>query len=242
MNGERSSSGILRAVLEYDDRTEIRCAVDLEPKSIFVLTDVAPPIATEIALQLSFPGLLDPVAIHGRAVQVKVKENPGVQCGFVCTLDRPGTDVAHEIARLAQLPVREPRRLDVLLVEESRLLRDMFAYTLKKYFAGRSGTVRLETAHDANAAWDKLGSSQFDVVLVDHFLASESGASLIERMRTSRASKTPIIGVGVSGPQARIATLSAGADLFLEKPLVLRDLFRTFELLMARKDDRDRSH
>lgn len=241
MNGERASSGIFRAVLEYGDRTEIRCAVDLEPESVFVLTDVAPPIATEIALQLSFPGLLDPVSLHGRAIQVKVKENPGVQCGFVCTLEGPGTDIALEIARLSQLPVQSPRRLDVLFVEESRLLRDMFAYTLKKYFKGRTGQVRLETAHDANAAWDKLGSSRFDLVIVDHFLPNESGASLIARMRASRAPKTPIVGVGVAGPEARIATLSAGADVFLEKPLVLRDLFRTFELLMARKDDLERS-
>lgn len=240
MNDERTSSGILRAVLEYGDRTEIRCAVDFEPESVFVLTDVAPPIATEIALQLSFPGLLDPVFVNGRAVQVKVKENPGVQCGFVCQLER-GTPAAHELARLARLPVRQPRRLDVLLVEGSRLLRDMFAYTLKKYFKARVGDVRLETAQDASVAWDKLASGRFDLALVDHDLPDETGASFIARMRASRATKMPVVGIGLARPEVRISTLSAGADVFLEKPLVLRDLFRTFELLMARKDDHARS-
>lgn len=238
-------SGILRAIVEYENRTEIRCAVDLDGRSVFVLTDTAPPIGTAVALQLSFPSLIDPVTVTGCAVQVKVMDSPGAPCGFVCELDdAPETRAGLRAirARLAGLPMGAARRLDVLLVEDSRLVRDMFKYAVEKYFAQRRGSVVLEGAHDVDAAWDRLRSTPYDLVLVDYFLPGDDGASLIENIRANpRMAKMPIVALSVGGPEVRTATLAAGADLFLDKPVVLKDLFRTFELMMARKDDDARS-
>jgi hypothetical protein len=45
------------------------------------------------------------------------------------------------------------------------------------------------------------------------------------------ASRAPIVAISVGGSDAREAAISAGADLFLDKPVVLRDLFRTLQVL-----------
>jgi CheY-like chemotaxis protein len=240
---EWPGSGILRAIVEYENRTEIRCAVDLDGRSVFVLTETAPPLGTKVALQLSFPGLIEPVTVSGRAAQVKVMNSPGAPCGFVCELDVESHATRESLAairaRLARAPTNPSRRLHVLLVEDSRLIRDMFGYAVEKFFSQRTGSVSIEGAHDVSAAWDKLRSTDYDLVLVDYFLPNDvDGAALIKNIRANaRLSKLPVVALSVGGPSARSATLAAGADLFLDKPIVLKDLFRTFELMMARKDD-----
>jgi CheY-like chemotaxis protein len=46
-----------------------------------------------------------------------------------------------------------------------------------------------------------------------------------------RLAEMPVVAMSVGGSEARAATLAAGADLFLDKPLVLKDLFSTLERL-----------
>ena len=45
----------------------------------------------------------------------------------------------------------------------------------------------------------------------------------------------PIVAISVGGAEARQASIAAGADLFLDKPLVMRDLFTTLDLLTLRE-------
>jgi hypothetical protein len=42
-----------------------------------------------------------------------------------------------------------------------------------------------------------------------------------------------LVAISGGGPEARRAMLAAGCDLFLGKPVVLRDLFATIESLTA---------
>jgi DNA-binding response OmpR family regulator len=46
---------------------------------------------------------------------------------------------------------------------------------------------------------------------------------------------TPIVAISVGGRDAREATLSAGADVFVDKPLVFRDLFNTLRIVAERR-------
>ena len=65
------------------------------------------------------------------------------------------------------------------------------------------------------------------------YVRDETGASFITTLRhhgTFR--RMPIVGMSVGGNQVRTAMLEAGADLFLHKPIVLKDLFCTLEFLM----------
>ena len=49
-----------------------------------------------------------------------------------------------------------------------------------------------------------------------------------------------IVGMSVGGEGARRAMLGAGADIFLAKPIVLKDLFCTLEFLMDAPSGSDR--
>jgi CheY-like chemotaxis protein len=126
------------------------------------------------------------------------------------------------------------REIRVLLVEDNRLIRDMFAYAVEKYFGPRAGNLRLDQAPDVETAWDLLEASSYDLVIVDYYLPNGDGASLITRLRSGgpALAGTSVVAISVGGSDVRRATLTAGADLFLHKPIALRDLFCTIEVLM----------
>jgi hypothetical protein len=44
-----------------------------------------------------------------------------------------------------------------------------------------------------------------------------------------------VIGFSVGGVVARDAFLSAGADMFLDKPVMMRDVFTTLERLVVKR-------
>jgi CheY-like chemotaxis protein len=110
----------------------------------------------------------------------------------------------------------------------------MFSYGIKKYFRGKPGYVSVDHAADGASAWKLLADGSYDLAIVDYFLPELDGAQLVQRMRAEpRLAGVPIVAVSVGGAKARDATLAAGADLFLDKPLVLKDLFATLERLNA---------
>src|SRR5206468_433035 len=85
---------------------------------------------------------------------------------------------------------------------------------------------RVDGAADGASAWQMLSDGSYDLAIVDYFLPELDGAQLVQRMKAEpRLATVPVVAVSVGGPTARDATLAAGADLFLDKPLVLRDLF-----------------
>jgi DNA-binding response OmpR family regulator len=135
------------------------------------------------------------------------------------------------------LPADEDRPCRVLLVDDSWLIRDMFAWGTAKFFE-RPGALAVDHAEDAERAWGKLANSTYDLVIIDYFLPSEDGASLIAQMRRDeRLSQTPIVAISVGGRDAREAMQLAGADVFVDKPLVFRDLFNTLRMLAERRGE-----
>jgi CheY-like chemotaxis protein len=119
--------------------------------------------------------------------------------------------------------------LDILLVEDSTITRDVFVHAAA--LAG-SKALRLDAVTDADAAWVKLEASRYDLLVVDHFLTGSSGAQLITRVRfTPHTQPIPILGLSVGGKVARDAMLAAGVDVFLDKPVRARELLATLKRL-----------
>lgn len=243
MIAESSTTGILRAEIAMSDRVDVCAALELTEQSVFLISDDLPAIDSRMAVRLSFPNIFAPIELRGSVSQVHMS-GPGRPSGYVCKFDIP--DAVSEtrlLSLLNNISLATARatsrgaapRVRVLLVEDGRLIRDMFAYAVTKYFERREGRVELAQAEDADAGWQHLQRGEFDVAIVDHFLPEPSGAALIAKLRAeARLAKTTAIGVSVGGDRARRAMLDAGADFFLAKPIVLRDLFRTLEFLMAR--------
>jgi CheY-like chemotaxis protein len=245
MTFDGRGSGILRAEAALSDRKLVCYAVELSETSVFLVTDALAPVGERLSLRLSLSRQTSPLEISGVVSEVRLSSGPGAPSGFAVRFDTPSEAdmpaLRRFVDRLTKPRVRPtsscPSELSVLLVEDNRLIRDMFSYAVFKYFRDRAGSVRLDQADDAVSAWEKLGERKYDLVIVDYYLPMQDGASLIARMRADeRHAKTSVLAISVGGSDVREATLGAGADVFLHKPLVLRDLFRTLEGLMDHED------
>lgn len=220
---------ILRAELHRENETAISYAFDLTPYSAFVASDWTAEVGSPIELVLSFPRLLEPLRLHARVDEQCAPSGPGAPAGLLVRFDAD--------ARLTSLLERAsadeaPRAATrILFVEDNGFIRDVFEYGLRVFFEARGGYA-VDQAESAEIAWQQLGGTSYDVAIVDHYLPADTGAQLIERMRRDpRLSDLPIVAVSVGGTDAREACLAAGADLFLDKPLVFRDLFNTLRVL-----------
>ena len=243
MTADNRRSAILRAELfrspKLTDSPEITCALEMTENNVFIVTDGLPPIGEIVRLRLSFPNAVEPLIVNARVNQVRLASGPGTPSGFVAEFDVDDgertelADIARRLRRPESGLAPPARDLAVLLVEDNQLIRDMFAYAVGRYFGTRAGRVHLDQAPNANAAWTLLEGKAYDLVIVDHFLPEEDGASFIAKLRRHPTiSGTSVVAMSVGGSEVRRATLAAGADIFLHKPIVLKDLFYTLEFLM----------
>jgi DNA-binding response OmpR family regulator len=238
MAAANSERFIVRAELRSGDETVISYGFDLTSSSVFVVTEWHAPIGTAVSLRLSFPRLLDPTDIVARISDIRVAGEPGEPGGVRLVFDEGevGARLMSQLERDGAADPAPDRPYRVLLVDDSWLIRDMFAYGTARFF-DRPGALAIDHAEDAEEAWSKLAKSTYDLLIVDYFLPAEDGASLIARLRAdARLARTPIVAISVGGRDAREATISAGADVFVDKPLVFRDLFNTLRVLAERRD------
>jgi DNA-binding response OmpR family regulator len=237
---------MLRAELRCAGQELVSSACELTEQSVFVVTEWQPALAAAAALRLSFPKLVEPVELGARVALHRPGGGPGEPAGVVLAFDDTSREAAADLtravdelcARAAEAP-EAPVSYRVLLVEDNGLIRDMVAFGMTRSFQPPSAVV-IDHAEDAERAWQKLREARYDLVIVDYILPSEDGASLIARLRQDpRLARVPVVAISVGGSAARDATISAGADLFLDKPLALRDLLHTMQIL-ARGDLADR--
>lgn len=234
---------ILRAEIHSSSERVVAYGFDLTATSIFVVTEWHAAIGTPVSLRLSFPKILEPIDVMARISDIRAAGEPGEPGGIRLTFDTESSDVGARLVSLldrvhAPLAIPdEDRPCRVLLVDDSWLIRDIFTYGPAKFFE-RPGALEVDHADDAEGAWGKLANSTYDLVIIDYFLPSEDGASLIAQMRCDeRLAHTPIVAISVGGSDAREAMLCAGADVFLDKPLVFRDLFHTLRMFAERCDE-----
>lgn len=236
-------SAILRAEILRGDATEVTCALEMTSESVFVVTEALPSVEDVVFTWLSFPRCVRPVLVGLRVQQVRFSAGPGSPSGFLGTFEVDTDEEREQLAELASaLAPRESvvlrgRALSVLIVENNDLIRDMFAYALGKYFKSRHVRVDLVQAATGEEALRLIepdaAARRFDLVLVDHFLTNESGASVVKNLRAHPSHvSTLIVAMSVGGNSVRDTMIEAGADLFLHKPIVLRDLFCTLEFLI----------
>ncbi len=240
---------MLRAEIRCSGQTLIASGLELTERAIFVVTDWHPAVETAVALRLSFPTLVEPVELAARVASHRASGAPGEPGGLELAFEdgsrAAAAALAAQLRRMCEdagpaADASEAAAYRVLLVEDNRLIRDMFAFGMTRSFRGPSA-VAIDHAENAERAWRKLAGDRYDLVIVDYLLPEEDGASLIARMRRDeRLAAVPVVAISVGGQAARDATIAAGADLFLDKPLVLRDLLHTMRILARR--ERARAH
>lgn len=233
-SGERSA--ILRAEVLRDGHVEVTCAIEMTETSVFILSDSLPPLGHPVRLHLSFPRMLRPLVVEAFVAQIRMGGGPGAPAGYFAQFEIPDEVLRRRIEEVARrlrptAGALVNRELSILLVEDNQLLRDTFAYAFERYFRTRTAGVKLLAAASATEAWE-LARPDTDLLLVDHALKGEAGTTFVSRVRADeRLGRMFIVGMSGGGSAARKAMIDAGADLFLAKPIVLKDLFCTLEFL-----------
>lgn len=221
---------VLRAELRCQDETDISYAFDVTPSSAFVATDLPAPHGGEVMLRLSFPRLLEPVELTARIDEQLEPSGPGAPAGLRLSFE-PHERLSALLVRASDASNVAQRPCRILFVEDNAFIRDVFDYGLRVFFAAR-GAYTVEHAESVESAWDKLQATTYDVAIVDYYLPAKTGDQLISKIRAEgKFAALPIVAVSVGGREARDASLAAGADLFLDKPLAFRDLFNTLRIL-----------
>jgi CheY-like chemotaxis protein len=227
---------LLRAELAYGTTTVVGHTTVLTPSRAFVRTDELLDIGAAADITLSFRNAVPPLHFRGVVTEHRHPSGPGELGGLWFALDAHSDDDRDRLRAMLEV-APSTRQVRMLMVEDSSLTRDVFTHSLSH---ARSVTrVHVESVPDAEVAWTALQTGTFHLLLVDHFLPASTGAELIAKVRSEpRLRGLPIVGISVGGKLARDAMLTAGVDLFLEKPVQVRDLLATLERLAALGEDK----
>jgi DNA-binding response OmpR family regulator len=115
----------------------------------------------------------------------------------------------------------------VLVIEDDARIRRVLQMTLQ-----REG-LEVATAATGEEGLDRLGERSFDVVLLDLMLPGRSGFEVCRAIR--RTWNTPVIVVTArADSEDVVAGLEAGADDYVTKPFVARELLARIRALARR--------
>lgn len=224
---------LLRLIVDYDNATEFLddYANNLTSNTVFISTSRQIAIATIIELGFSFPGLLEPIVLDAVVTQTQAE---GLTIAF---LEGGAKKLEAVVERVrAKDPKVIAPVVNVLIVEDNKhvcdLVRQGLAGSARREM--RDVTFTFETAENGAIALELLRTRTFDAAIVDVYLPVLDGASLIQQARTLLGlTKLPIITMSAGGDGARAAALNAGASVFLDKPVRLREVVATMRQLLS---------
>lgn len=210
---------------------------NLSSGGTFVATSRQLPIETVVQLVLSFPGLLEPIAIEGVVRHHRVEDD--VQGAGIEFAPGPARDqLAAIVDRIrAKDPKTVSRVFRVLVVEDNHhvaaLIQDGLRGSSQRSFDGNVQFV-FKSAEDGRQAIELLRRETFDALIIDVYLPVLDGPKVISSARQELGlTDLPIIAVSAGGDAARRSALGAGANIFLDKPMRLRQVIDTIQRLLG---------
>ncbi|HET7505674.1 MAG TPA: response regulator [Kofleriaceae bacterium] len=211
---------------------------NLSSGGTFVTTNRSLPVGTQVQLVLSFPGLLEPIAIEGTVRWTRGDNAAGDAGAGIEFLPGPNREALAAVVE--RIRSRDPRTmarlLRVLVVEDNHHVAELIQQGLigstRRDFGGSVSFV-FRNAEDGRTAIEILRNESFDAVIIDVYLPVVDGPRVIMIARTELGLvDLPIIAVSGGGDQAREAALEAGANIFLDKPMRLRRVIETMQRLL----------
>ncbi len=117
----------------------------------------------------------------------------------------------------------------ILVVDDSRTIRDILAYILKL------NNYEVDTANDGLSALEKIYSSNYDLVITDINMPKMDGYRLIKSIRKEKAYQyLPIIILTTeANEEDQRKGIRLGADLYLVKPPNPDSLLAYIEMLIS---------
>jgi uncharacterized protein (TIGR02266 family) len=191
------------------------------------------PEGTAIKLALSFPGLIEPIRVEAIVRWSRGGDEPMLGIEFA---DPAATreKLAGVIERIRNGdPKLVKRMLRVLVVEDNPHVAELLRHALNdQRNLGPNLAIDCRLASDGRVALELMREHRFDAVIVDVYLPVLDGASLITAVRKEFRHRVPIIAVSAGGDSAHRAAMTAGADIFIDKPMRLRGVIETMRSIM----------
>ena len=212
---------------------------NLSSGGTFVATNRELPVGTRVHLVLSFPGLLEPISIEGIVRWTRKDGEDGDGGAGLEFVEGPSRDQL--AAMVERIRSRDPRTMSrafrVLVVEDNRhvatLLQEGLRGSSRRDFGGSVSFV-FRNAEDGRAAVELLRSEPFDALIIDVYLPILDGPKVIQQARAELGLEVlPIIAVSGGGEPARRLAIDAGANIFLDKPMRLRQVRETMRALIG---------
>jgi uncharacterized protein (TIGR02266 family) len=217
---------------------------NLSKGGLFVQTDRPFVVGQELALALSFPGLLNPVEVVGTVAWVRPASAaaPG-GVGIRVERDQDRQRLGEILSSAGQTRASDRAALPaegyrVLIVEDNPHIVEMYSYVLKKLASGElAGKIPLEVhfSPDGHHALQQLLERQgrFSLVMTDLYMPVMDGFALIERIRSEAMLKSiPVVAISAGGPEARERAMQLGVDIYLRKPVRFQEVLDTVKQLL----------
>jgi CheY-like chemotaxis protein len=215
---------MLRADLSHGNREITAHTTTLATDSVCVRTDEALSVGDRVGVRLSFRRLLAPVLFETHVVSKDAGSGLGYFPTVTLAFDALTIAQREWIAALLEVPAASSsaETCRILVVEDSALMRDFVQVS-----GDRAPRVEVVTVDSAESALALVGDQRYELALIDLFLPGMSGADLVRTLKARGDADLAMIGFSIGGASARNAFLSAGADMFLDKPVMVKDLFAT---------------
>ena len=214
---------------------------NLSSGGTFVATNRELPVGTQITLVLGFPGLVEPISIQGTVRWTRGHgDGDGDEAGAGIEF-APGPARDQLAAVIERIRAGDPKMMSrivkVLVVEDNRhvaqLIHDGLKGSAKRDFGG-GVSFSVQNAEDGRAAIETLRREHFDALIIDVYLPIVDGAKVISTARSDlQLTNLPIIAVSAGGDSARKSALAAGANIFIDKPMRLRQVIETIQRLIT---------
>jgi len=207
---------------------------NLSTGGTFVATNRMLPIGTHVQLTLGFPGLLEPISLEG---VVRWTRGPGSEAGAGIEFEPgPSRDALAQV--IERIRKRDPKTVTrlyrVLVVEDNKHVASLIEDGLRGTSRKNDGPLFVvRSVEDGRQAIEVLRRETFDAIIIDVYLPVLDGPKVISQARGELGlADLPIIAVSAGGDSARRSALEAGANIFLDKPMRLRQVIDTIQKLM----------
>ncbi len=120
--------------------------------------------------------------------------------------------------------------MKILIIEDEPGLREVIQQSLEKE------KYIVETAYDYISGLDKIGSYDYDCILVDIMLPKGNGLGLVKEIKQMRKKEAVIIISAKDAIDDKVAGLDLGADDYLTKPFHLAELHARIKSAIRRKN------